>query len=86
MILTNVSAIATDHIVVGELDQDYVAEAEPATAAEFATVNGVQYPIIKSQPIDPKGWDTKWDQAATDFAGKTLSLLNVGHGRSCKAS
>lgn len=72
-------AIAADHIVIGELDQEDIAAADPAAAVEYLTSNGVSYPLVKSQPIDPKGWYTTWNEAATDFAGKTLYLLNMGH-------
>ena len=75
-------AIAADHIVIGELDQEDIAAADPAAAVEYLTSNGISYPLVKSQPIDPKGWYTTWNEAATDFAGKTLYLLNTGHGKS----
>ncbi|KDR68353.1 hypothetical protein GALMADRAFT_78567 [Galerina marginata CBS 339.88] len=74
-------AIAADHIVIGELDQGDVKTADPVATVDYLTSNGVLYPLVKSQPIDPKGWDSTWNEVATDFAGKTLFLLNMGHGK-----
>ncbi|KAF9523681.1 kinase-like domain-containing protein [Crepidotus variabilis] len=73
---------ASDHIVVGDLEKEDIMAAQIDTGVEQLTKNGCSYPLVRSQPIDPKGSGTTWNEPPVDFAGKSRLLVNLGHGKS----
>ncbi|CAA7270561.1 unnamed protein product [Cyclocybe aegerita] len=81
-------AVSADHCLLGMLDAEDVSAAHGHTASdkaeELTDDIGISYPIIRSRPLEPEGWDSKWNETAVDFAGKSIYLISLGHARRIK--
>ncbi|KAJ3510419.1 hypothetical protein NLJ89_g4684 [Agrocybe chaxingu] len=77
-------AVTADHFVLGMLDEEDVRAAghtADAVEEELIDGDGVQYTIVRSRPLEPAGWDSKWNDPAVEFAGKSVDLIGLGHAR-----
>ncbi|KAJ3517479.1 hypothetical protein NLJ89_g477 [Agrocybe chaxingu] len=78
-------SITGHHFLLGMLDAEDVRAAgvytTSAEAKELTGNDGVRYAVILSQPLEPAGWDSKWNQTAVEFAERYIYLISLGHAR-----
>ncbi|KAH9474487.1 Serine/threonine-protein kinase SRPK [Psilocybe cubensis] len=54
-----------------------LAQLPPCKIEKVVAINGVEYPVVRSQPIT-HGYD--WNETQSSFVNCSLYLSNVGHG------